>query len=440
MTESLLLKNVRTVAEGGSSRQDVLVGPEGVLFLGADSISPDKGMSPYGEGGMLFPDSGISRRIAEVDASGYMLCPSLADMHVHFREPGFEYKETIATGSAAAARGGYGLVAAMPNLSPVPDSPQTLAVEQAAIERDAVITVLPYAAITLGRKGLQVVDIPALKDSCVAFSDDGSGVQDEARMEEAMRLAARYDCVIAAHCEDDTLLHGGYIHDGEYARMHGHKGICSESEWGQIARDLSLAAKTGCRYHVCHISCKESVELIRQAKRSGVRVTCETGPHYLLLSDKDLQEDGRFKMNPPLRDETDREALLEGLVDGTIDIIATDHAPHGAEEKSRGLRGSAMGIVGLETAFPVLYTGLVEKGVLPLEKLVDLMAEAPRRIFGLRPAIDEGSFALFDLETSYRIDPAEFASKGKATPFSGWEVKGRCLINICKKRVVYQAL
>lgn len=437
MTDSWLLRNVLFVSQGRTSRQDVYVTNDGISFLGGEALALGRGVTPFGEGGTLFPDSGASRCVNEIDASGWMLSPSLADMHVHFRQPGYEYKETIASGSAAAARAGYGLVAAMPNLNPVPDSLESIAVEQAAIDRDAVITVLPYAAITLGRKGLELVDLFVLKERCVAFSDDGSGVQDEAVMEKAMRLAAFYDCIIAAHCEDNRLLNGGYIHDGEYARLHGHKGICSESEWGQIARDLELAAKTGCRYHVCHISCKESVEIIRQAKKSGVRVTCETGPHYLLLSDKDLQEDGRFKMNPPIRSEADREALLEGLVDGTIDIIATDHAPHSAEEKSRGLAGSAMGIVGLETAFPLLYTHLVEKGVLSIERLVDVMAEAPRRIFSLGTALDEGSYALFDLETAYRIDASRFVSKGRATPFDGWTVKGNCLLNIHKNKIVY---
>lgn len=440
MTDSWLLRNVLFVSQGKASRQDVYVTHDGISFLGEEALALGRGVTPFGEGGTLFPDSGASRRVNEIDAGGWLLCPSLADMHVHFRQPGYEYKETIASGSAAAARSGYGLVAAMPNLNPVPDSLQTLAVEQAVIDRDAVITVLPYAAITLGRKGLELVDLFALKDHCVAFSDDGSGVQDDAMMENAMRQAAFYDCIIAAHCEDNRLLHGGYIHDGEYARLHGHKGICSESEWGQIARDLEMAARTGCRYHVCHISCKESVALIRQAKKSGVRVTCETGPHYLLLSDKDLQEDGRFKMNPPIRSEADREALLEGLVDGTIDIIATDHAPHSAEEKSRGLAGSAMGIVGLETAFPLLYTHLVEKGVITLERLVDVMAEAPRRIFSLGTALDEGSYALFDLETAYAIDASAFVSKGKATPFDGWTVKGNCLLNIHKNKIVYGTL
>ena len=351
--------------------------------------------------------------------------PAFCDIHVHFREPGQTWKETIRTGSLAAARGGYTLVCAMPNLDPVPDSPEHLAVEQAAIDRDAVITVLPYCSITKERKGRELVDFHALKGRCVAFSDDGSGVQSEEMMRKAMEAAAREGVILAAHCEDNSLLHGGYIHDGRYCREHGHKGICSESEWGQIKRDLELCEQTGCRYHVCHISTRESVELIRQAKARGVKVTCETGPHYLVLCEDDLQEDGRFKMNPPLRTARDREALIEGLLDGTIDAIAPDHAPHSAEEKSRGLQGSAMGIVGLETAFPVLYTKLVKTGRVPLERLVEALSEAPRRIFGLPQAPKDR--ILVDLEHPYIIDSTRFASMGHATPFDGWEVYGRVL-------------
>ncbi len=351
--------------------------------------------------------------------------PAFCDIHVHFREPGQTWKETIRTGSQAAARGGYTLVCTMPNLDPVPDSPEHLAVEQAAIDRDAVITVLPYGSITKERKGRELVDFHSLKGSCVAFSDDGSGVQSEEMMHKAMEAAAREGVILAAHCEDNTLLHGGYIHDGRYCREHGHKGICSESEWGQIKRDLELCEKTGCRYHVCHISTRESVELIRQAKARGVKVTCETAPHYLVLSEDDLREEGRFKMNPPLRSARDREALIEGLLDGTIDAIATDHAPHSAEEKSRGLQGSAMGIVGLETAFPVLYTKLVKTGRVPLGRLVEALSEAPRRIFGLPQAPQDR--VVVDLEHPFIIDSTRFASMGHATPFDGWEVYGRVL-------------
>ena len=364
--------------------------------------------------------------------------PAFADLHVHFREPGQTWKETIRTGSLAAARGGYTLVCAMPNLNPVPDSLEHLAVEQEAIDRDALIRVLPYGSITKGRQGRELVDFHALKGGCVAFSDDGSGVQSPEMMREAMRAAAAEDVIIAAHCEDNSLLRGGYIHDGRYCREHGHKGICSESEWGQIARDVELAAKTGCRYHVCHISTVESVDIIRQAKKSGVKVTCETAPHYLTLCEDDLQEDGRFKMNPPLRTADDREALIEGLADGTIDVIATDHAPHSAEEKSKGLAGSAMGIVGLETAFPVLYTRLVRTGRLSLDRLVEALAIAPRRLFRLPEAPDD--WVEVDLDTPWTIRSSEFASMGRATPFEGWEVYGKVLRTVYHGKTVYNNL
>ena len=378
-----------------------------------------------------------------IDLTGLTVVPAFADIHVHFREPGFTAKETIRTGSMAAARGGYTVVCAMPNLDPVPDSPQTLAVEQAAIDRDAVISVLPYCSITKGRKGKELVDFKALKDKCVAFSDDGSGVQDEAMMLGAMQAAAGEDVILAAHCEDNSLLRGGYIHDGRYCAEHGHKGICSESEWGQIKRDLQFCAQTGCHYHVCHISTKESVELIREAKSRGVNVTCETGPHYLVLCEDDLQEEGRFKMNPPLRSAEDREALIEGLLDGTIDAIATDHAPHTAEEKSRGLAHSAMGIVGLETSFPVLYTALVRTGRMSLGRLVEAMSEAPRRIFrlggGLAPGM-HADLAGLDLDKEYIIDSRAFLSMGKATPFDGWKVRGEVLMTLKDGKAVYNNL
>ena len=378
-----------------------------------------------------------------VDISGLTAVPAFADIHVHFREPGFTAKETILTGSMAAARGGYTAVCAMPNLDPVPDSPETLAVEQAAIDRDAVISVLPYCSITKGRKGLELVDFKALKDRCIAFSDDGSGVQDEAMMRRAMEAAVREDVIIAAHCEDNSLLHGGYIHDGRYCAKHGHKGICSESEWGQIARDLKLCEETGCHYHVCHISTKESVDLIRNAKARGVNVTCETAPHYLVLCEDDMQEEGRFKMNPPLRTAEDREALIEGLLDGTIDAIATDHAPHTAEEKSRGLAGSAMGIVGLETSFPVLYTALVRTGRMSLERLVEAMSTAPRRIFRIGGALEPGmpaDIAVIDLENGFTIDSHTFLSKGRSTPFDGWRVRGKVLMTLKDGKAVYNNL
>ena len=366
----------------------------------------------------------------------YTVFPGFADVHVHLREPGFSYKETIASGTRAAAHGGYTAVCAMPNLNPVPDSGEHLAVQEAAIAAGAVIHVYPYGAITVGEQGETLADLAALAPRVCGFSDDGRGVQARAMMEDAMVEAKALGKVIAAHCEDNALLHGGYIHDGGYARAHGHKGICSESEWGPIARDLELAAKTGCKYHVCHISTKESVELIRQAKKSGVDVTCETGPHYLVLDDSCLREDGRFKMNPPLRDRSDREALVEGLRDGTIDMIATDHAPHSAEEKARGLAKSAMGVVGIETAFPVVYTYLVKPGLVPLETVVNALTVNPRTRFGLPLGED---FSVWDLEDRYTIDPAQFLSLGRATPFAGMEVQGRNLLTVCGGKAVWQA-
>ena len=366
----------------------------------------------------------------------YTVFPGFADVHVHLREPGFSYKETIASGTRAAAHGGYTAVCAMPNLNPVPDSGEHLAVQEAAIAAGAVIHVYPYGAITVGEQGEALADLAALAPRVCGFSDDGRGVQARAMMEAAMVEAKALGKVIAAHCEDNALLRGGYIHDGQYARIHGHKGICSESEWGPIARDLELAAKTGCKYHVCHISTKESVELIRQAKKSGVDVTCETGPHYLVLDDSCLREDGRFKMNPPLRDRSDREALVEGLRDGTIDMIATDHAPHSAEEKARGLAKSAMGVVGIETAFPVVYTYLVKPGLVPLETVVNALTVNPRTRFGLPLGED---FSVWDLEDRYVIDPETFLSLGRATPFAGMEVQGRNLLTVCGGKAVWQA-
>lgn len=366
----------------------------------------------------------------------YTVFPGFADVHVHLREPGFSYKETIASGTRAAAHGGYTAVCAMPNLNPVPDSGEHLAVQEAAIAAGAVIHVYPYGAITVGEQGEALADLAALAPRVCGFSDDGRGVQARAMMEAAMVEAKAMGKVIAAHCEDNSLLRGGYIHDGQYARIHGHKGICSESEWGPIARDLELAAKTGCKYHVCHISTKESVELIRQAKKSGVDVTCETGPHYLVLDDSCLREDGRFKMNPPLRDRSDREALVEGLRDGTIDMIATDHAPHSAEEKARGLAKSAMGVVGIETAFPVVYTYLVKPGLVPLETVVNALTVNPRTRFGLPLGED---FSVWDLEDRYVIDPETFLSLGRATPFAGMEVQGRNLLTVCGGKAVWQA-
>lgn len=362
--------------------------------------------------------------VTHFDMTGKLVTYGLADVHVHFRQPGFEAKETIATGSRAAARGGFTTVCAMPNLNPTPDTTEHIALELESIRRDAVIEVLPYASITLERKGREIVDMAALKNMAVAFSDDGSGVQSEEMMLEAMRKAAELDVLIAAHCEDNNLLHGGYIHDGEYCRANGHKGICSESEWGPIERDLRLAEATGCRYHVCHISTKESVALIREAKRRGVKVTCETGPHYLVYCDEDIKDEGRYKMNPPIRSAADRAALIEGIADGTIDCIATDHAPHTADEKSRGLRGSAMGVVGLETAFGVCHTHLVKTGIISMERLLELMCFNPRRIFRM-PVEGTANIAVFDLNEEWTVDPSEFASMGKSTPFDGCTLTGR---------------
>lgn len=368
-------------------------------------------------------DGGLSPVISKK----YIIVPGLCDVHVHFREPGFSYKETIASGSAAAAHGGYTAVCTMPNLDPVPDSAEHLQVQLDAIKRGAAIKVLPYGAITVGEKGEKLADMEAMSDKVCAFSDDGKGVQNDEMMREAMTAAKRLGKIIAAHCEDNSLLFGGYIHDGEYAKAHGHRGISSESEYRQIERDLRLAEETGCAYHVCHISTKESVELIRQAKARGVDVTSETAPHYLVLCDEDMQEDGRFKMNPPLRSREDKKALIEGINDGTIDMIATDHAPHSAEEKGRGLEKSLMGVVGLETAFPVLYTELVMKNIITLDRLVELMSFKPKERFGIDT---ENDFAVFDISEAYKIDPEDFLSMGRATPFAGREVFGRCLLTV----------
>ena len=369
-----------------------------------------------------------------LNSQAYTVFPGFCDVHVHFREPGFSYKETMASGSAAAARGGYTAVCTMPNLNPVPDSPEALAVQCELIEAGASIDVLPYGAITVGQKGEALSDMAGMAARAVAFSDDGRGVQSEALMREAMLCAKALGKIIVAHCEDNSLLRGGYIHDGAYAAAHGHRGICSESEWGPIARDLALCKETGCAYHVCHISTKESVELIRRAKAEGVNVTCETAPHYLILDDSDLQEDGRFKMNPPLRAKEDRLALIEGVLDGTVDMIATDHAPHSAEEKARGLAGSAFGVVGLETAFAAMYTHLVKPGLLSLERLVGLLCHNPRARFSL----DGGdSFSVWDLNARYTVDPSEFLSLGRATPFEGTPLTGRCLLTVHRGRVVW---
>ena len=377
-----------------------------------------------------------------IDAAGLMVAPAFVDVHVHLREPGFGYKERIETGTMAAARGGYSTVCPMPNLNPVPDTVENLKVQQDIIDRDAKIEVLPYAAITMGRKGEELVNVASLHDKVCAFSDDGSGVQVDGMMERAMTEAVKYDALIAAHCEVEELLKGGYIHDGEYAREHGHKGICSESEWAQVKRDIEIAERLGCRYHVCHISTKETVQLIREAKARGVKVTCETGPHYLIFTDMDLEEDARWKMNPPIRSAEDRAALVEGIKDGTIDMIATDHAPHSVEEKSRGLKDSAMGIVGLETAFAALNTHLVKKGVITLEHLVRIMSINPRKVFRIEGGLnigDRADIVLLDTEKQWRVDSNNFYSMGKITMFDGRDMTGDIAMTIHRGNVVYKA-
>ncbi len=382
-----------------------------------------------------------TNRSKAIEFINFYIIPGFADVHVHLREPGFSYKETIKIGTTAAASAGYAAVCAMPNLNPPPDSPENLKVQTDIIKKDAVIDVYPYACITKGQKGEELADFSALHDKVIAFSDDGKGVQSVEMMEKAMSEAAKYGCIIAAHCEDNSLLNGGYIHDGEYARAHVHKGICSESEYRQLERDLRLAKKTGCRYHVCHVSTKESVALLRKAKAEGVQVTAETAPHYLVLCEDDLQENGRFKMNPPIRTADDRAALIEGIKDGTIDIIATDHAPHAAEEKDKGLAGSLFGVVGLETAFPVLYTKLVRTGVISLEKLIELMCVNPRRIFGLPGGLAEGEradLAVLDLGRRYKINSADFVSMGKSSPFEGMEVFGKNVMTFYKGEKIWQ--
>ena len=375
-----------------------------------------------------------------IDAEGLVVAPAFVDVHVHLREPGYGYKERIATGTMAAARGGYTTVCSMPNLNPVPDSVENLKAQQEIIDRDAKIEVLPYAAITIGRKGEELVDMASLVGKVCAFSDDGSGVQVDGMMERAMTEAVKHDQLIAAHCEVEELLKGGYIHDGEYAKAHGHKGICSESEWEQVKRDIEIAERLGCRYHVCHISTKETVQLVREAKARGVKVTCETGPHYLIFTDMDLQEDARWKMNPPLRSAEDRAALVEGIKDGTIDMIATDHAPHSVEEKSRGLKDSAMGIVGLETAFAALNTHLVRKGVITMERLVELMSLNPRKVFRIAGGLNEGDRAdvvLLDTEKEWRVDSAKFYSMGKISMFDGREMTGDVVMTLHRGEIVY---
>ena len=478
-----LLKNAKFFSQGVFHLADVFLSDGKIVSIG-DGVSP-------------------SNDTIVIDISNMVLFPGFVDVHVHLREPGFSYKETIRSGTLAAAHGGFAHIAAMPNLNPVPDCAESLALQRALIEKDALVHVHPYGAITVGEKGERLADLAGMAPDVIAFSDDGRGVQSESMMRQAMAECRHLGKILAAHCEDNALLRGGYIHDGAYARAHGHRGICSESEWGQIARDvkpeemmenamrraktlgkiivahcednsllrggyihdgvyaarhghagicsesewrpirrdLALAAKTGASYHVCHISCAESVALIREAKKAGIDVTCETAPHYLLLTENELEEDGRFKMNPPLRDQADRDALIEGLLDGTIDMLITDHAPHSREEKSKGLEKSAMGVVGLETSFAASYTHLVKKGILPLEKLVELMHTSPMRRFGCGTEIAVGQVAdltVFDLNKTYTVDPEAFLTMGRATPFAGTCLTGACKLTMIGGEIVWK--
>ncbi len=416
---NLLLKNGTVYIDGQLKKADVLV-KDGIVAdvkQGIDAIDTPT-----------------------VDVENLYILPGFADVHVHLREPGFSYKETIATGTAAAAKGGFTLVCSMPNLNPVPDTVENLMAEQKIIDESAVIKVLPYASITLGEKGQQLVDFDALAEKCFAFSDDGKGIQQEEMMLQAMESAKKNGKPIVAHCEDESLLYGGYIHDGEYAKLHGHRGICSESEWGQVKRDVALVEKAGVQYHVCHISTKETVDIVRQAKAKGLPVTCETGPHYLAFCDMDLQEHGRWKMNPPIRSAADRDALIEGIKDGTIEVIATDHAPHSEEEKTKGLEKSNMGVVGLETSFGAINTYMVNAGHISFEKLVEIMAINPRKIFGLPYGIkigEKADFTLVDREKQWTVDPADFRSLGKFTPFEGVKLTGDVLFTVYDGKVVY---
>ncbi len=414
-----ILTDAQVYIDGKFVKQDILVA-DGKLFL---SYTPTVSNFPV----FSFKDK--------------FIFPGFTDVHVHLREPGFLYKETVKTGTMAAAHGGYTSVCSMPNLKPAPHSLENLNVQLDAIKNDAVISVTPLGTITKNSLGEELSDMEEMAPFVAGFSDDGRGVQNPMVMKEAMLLAKALDKIIVAHCEDNSLLNGGYIHDGEYAKNHGHKGICSESEWGPIKRDIELVRDTGCKYHVCHISTKESVDLIRKAKKDGLDITCETAPHYLVLTDSDLQEDGRFKMNPPIRSEEDRLALIEGIKDGTIDMIATDHAPHSAEEKSKGLKDSLMGVVGLETAFPVLYTHLVKTGIIPLEKLIYLMSDSPKKRFGLEGELKDGNDAnltVFDLDQSYEINQKDFLSKGKSSPFTGKKVFGKCLLTMYNGEAIWK--
>ena len=401
-------------------------------YIGCEKLRENvsKALSSLVNGGDI-----SSSFVADISSDSYFVFPGFVDVHVHLREPGFFYKETIKTGTEASAHGGYTAVCSMPNLNPVPDSVENLKLQLDAIKKDAVIDVYPYGSITAGEKGEQLSDLYGMAKDVIAFSDDGRGVQDIEMMKAAMLKAKSLGKMIVAHCEDNSLLNGGYIHDGEYAKQNGHKGICSESEWGPIKRDIELIKETGCPYHVCHISTKESVELIRKAKAEGVNITCETGPHYLVLNDSMLKDEGRFKMNPPIRSEEDRLALIEGIKDGTIDMIATDHAPHSAEEKSKGLKSSAMGIVGIETSFQLLYTNLVKTGVISLEKLIELMSINPRKRFNI--PLKSSDFCVWNLEVEEEINPKKFLSKGRSTPFENWKVNGKCVLTVLDDKICW---
>lgn len=423
---TLLIKNALTYIDKTFKKSDVLIKDGRIHSLAVSILSES-----------------VDRVVDAQDK--YFLIPGFVDVHTHLREPGFSYKETIKTGSMAGAKAGYTDLCTMPNLNPAPDNAEHLKAQTDIIERDAVINVLPFGTITKERKGVgEIIDFESIADQVAGFSDDGTGVQTEELMKQAMTKCAKLGKIISAHCEVNDLLKGGYIHDGVYARTHNHKGICSESEWAQIERDCRLAEETGCQYHVCHISTKESVDIIRKAKARGVRITCETGPHYLTMCDEDLQEDGRFKMNPPLRAAQDKQALIEGVLDGTIDVIATDHAPHSAEEKSKGLEKSAMGVVGLETAFAVLNTKLVKTGIITLEKLVEMMSVRPREIFGIDGGeIKEGAvanLALLDVDKEWTVNPDNFVTMGRATPFEGWKLQGENLLTIYRGEIVYETV
>ena len=420
---NVLIKNAQVYYENTLQKADMLVENGTVVSIGAGIA--------------------VSCDVPVVDAENLMILPGFADVHVHLREPGFFYKESIETGTKAAAKGGFTLVCSMPNLNPVPDCAENMAVQQEIIDRDAVINVLPYAAITKGEKGGELVDFESLADKCFAFSDDGKGVQKDEMMKEAMLRAKALGKPIVAHCEDESLLYGGYIHDGEYARLHGHRGICSESEWGQVARDVELVKETGVQYHVCHISTKETVDIVRKAKAEGLKVSCETAPHYLALCDMELQEHGRFKMNPPIRSAQDRDALIKGVQDGTIEVIATDHAPHSAEEKLRGLEKSNMGVVGIETSFAAMNTYMVKRGYITMEKLCEVMSINPRKLFGLPHGIklgEKADFVLVDPDKEWVVNPEEFASKGRFTPFEGVTLYGDVLMTVYNGQTVYNKL